>query len=255
MEFNIYYILLYIPVIAFGIVVGSFSNVLIYRLPREISFAKGFSKCTNCGHRLYAKDLIPVLSYIFLHGKCRYCKEKISPRYPLIELLNSALYVICFWKFGFTLNAAIFCVISTCLMVIAFIDWEHMIIPDIMNMAVFLCGLALLWLQPTLWRDKTIGFFCVSTIFLLIVVVSRGRAMGGGDIKLMAAVGLCLGWQMTFFATAAGSIIGTIIYIMLNKTKHSLGRQVSFGSFLCVGAIISMFFGDTFLTWYISLLR
>ncbi|MEF9984709.1 MAG: prepilin peptidase [Oscillospiraceae bacterium] len=247
-------LLIYIPVFLFGIVIGSFLNVLIYRLPREISFVKGFSKCPHCDHRLFTKDLIPVFSFLFLKGQCRYCKGKISIQYPLVELANAIMYIGCFARYGFTLQAGIFCIICSALMVIAVTDWQFMIIPDSMNLVIGLCGLALLAISPSLWLDRLIGAVCVSGVMLLIALVSSGRAMGGGDIKLMAVIGLCFGWKLTLFITAFGAILGTLAVIVLSKTKYALGKKVQFGSFLSIAAIMSIFVGEAFIAWYLGLL-
>ena len=247
-------IIFYFPVFLIGLVFGSFFNVLIYRLPRGISFAKGYSKCPDCGHRLMAADLVPLFSWLFLRGHCRYCQKPVSVRYPLVEMITGLLYTAVVWRFGFTIYAFIWVVVCSCLLVIAFVDWEHMIIPDTLNLVIAAMGVILLLLQPQSLKDRLLGAFSVSLLFLLIVVVSRGKAMGGGDIKLMAALGLCLGWQLTLFTMAFGAILGTLVMLLLRRTRYALGREVPFGSFLAIVGILAVLWGPAFLAWYLGLI-
>lgn len=251
-------IVAYIVIAIFGLIVGSFSNMLIYRLPREIKFTKGYSKCTSCEHRLYPKDLIPFFSYIFLRGRCRYCKEKISPRYLIVEILNAGLYVTSAVVFGITLKALLYSIIFSCLVIIIFVDFEHRIIPDSMNLIIFLCGIGLIF-APSSANDLTIierviGGLIVSVPFLLIALFSKGRAMGGGDIKMMAALGFCIGWQQTLFTLVLGALLGTLAFLILRRTPLSMGREVPFGTFLAMAGIISALVGSIFIPWYLSLL-
>ncbi len=244
----------YIPVFLAGLILGSFFNVLIYRIPRQISFSKGYSKCQSCGHRLMPQDLVPLFSWLFLKGRCRYCKEPISCQYPVVELLTGTLYVAVAWQFGFTPQALVWCVVCSCLLVVAFIDWQHMIIPDTLNIIIAAMGVILVVLQPQSWLNRLLGGFSVSVLFLLIVLVSKGKAMGGGDIKLMAALGLCLGWQLNLFTMAIGAVLGTLVMLILRPTRYALGREVPFGSFLAVAGIWAILWGPAFLSWYLALL-
>ncbi|MEG1774080.1 MAG: prepilin peptidase [Oscillospiraceae bacterium] len=242
--------------VLFGLIIGSFLNALIYRLPRELSIVHGNSLCPSCGHRLYAVDLVPLFSWALLRGKCRYCHEPISPRYPAVEAINAALYLAVGLRFGLTLEALASAILCSSLLAIAVIDWQEMLIPDSLCVAVAVAGVLLLVsgsgaVSP---RDRLIGAFCVSVPLLLIALVSRGRAMGGGDIKLMAALGLCLGWKLTLLTTLSGAVLGTLVVLLLRRTRFALGREVPFGCFLAIAGIAVLFGGEAFLGWYLGLL-
>lgn len=246
--------LLWIYVFLFGLVIGSFLNVLVYRLPREMPIAHGFSQCTDCGHRLYPKDLVPLFSYLFLRGRCRYCGAHISFQYPAVELANALLWLLCAGVFGFTPRALAAALLCSCLLTVLLIDWFHQIIPDVMCLAILVCGLGL-WAAgggPDL-TARLIGFVVISVPLLLLALLSGGRAMGGGDIKLMAALGFCLGWQCTILTTMLGALLGTLAVVALRPTRFALGCEVSFGSFLALGGMIALFWGDGIIGWYLSL--
>lgn len=239
----------------FGIVVGSFLNVLIYRLPRELNIAKGYSFCPACHHRLYPVDLVPVFSWLFLRRRCRYCGEPISWVYPAVELANALLWVGCYIAFGLTGEALAAAGICSALIVVAFCDWQHREIPDSMNITIALMGVILVFVSNALaLKERLIGAICVSGVLFLLAFVTGGRAMGGGDIKLMAALGLCLGWKLTVFTTFLGALLGSITFVVLSKTKSKLGREVPFGTFLAAAGVIALFWGDQLLRWYFGLL-
>lgn len=239
-------------VFLFGLCIGSFLNVLIYRLPRGMDVAHGFSLCPTCGHRLYPPDLVPLFSWLFLGGKCRYCKTKIAFIYPFVELLNGLLWVGTAVRFGFTVQALAYAVVESCLIVAAFTDWRHMEIPDSMSVVIALMGAILVATEGSLSVSaRLIGAFCVS---VPMVVLALMGAMGGGDIKLMAALGLCLGWKLTLFTTFFGAVLGTITFLLLAKTKAKMGRMIPFGTFLSIGGVCAIFFGDALLRWYFDLL-
>lgn len=262
----------YISVIifVFGTIIGSFLNVLIYRLPIGMTFKKGHSICVSCNHRLYWKDLFPLFSWIFLGGKCRYCKAKISARYPIVEALNGALYVLAYLSLaggnglsGLSLSLLGFFVVLSALIVITFVDFEHQIIPDSMWITIFAGGI-LLVLDEVIngtfeWRgllDRVIGIFAVGGLFFLIGVISQGRAMGGGDVKLMAAAGFVLGWKLVILSLFIGAFAG-VIYSILSKVikKTEMRGVVPFGPFLSIGIVVSMFVGDGIIESYLSLIN
>lgn len=242
----------FVFVFLFGLCIGSFLNVLIYRLPRGMDVAHGFSMCPACEHRLYPVDLIPLFSWLFLGAKCRYCKAKISFIYPFVELLNALLWLGMAMRFGMTLKALAYAVVASCLVVVAFTDWQKMEIPDSMSVVIALAGLLLFFVDDSLsFSARLIGAFCVSVPMLLLAMAG---AMGGGDIKLMAALGLCLGWKLTLFTTFFGAVMGTLAVLLLAKTKARLGRLIPFGTFLAIGGVCAVFFGQAFLDWYFNLL-
>jgi len=242
-------------VFAAGLIFGSFLNACIYRLPNNIKISKGFSVCPSCKKRLYWYELIPVLSYIIQGGKCRGCKQHISIRYPMVELLNAMLYTAAYLKFGLSGVAVAAFVFISALICVIFIDFEHMIIPDSLNIAIALAGFAATVLSSQPKLTHIWGIFIISVPLLLIAVISRGGAMGGGDIKLMAAAGFYLGWQPvlvgTFFALLSGGAFG--IYKIISEKEKSQ-RIMPFGPFLAGGAIIALFFGSEIFNWYVGLL-
>ncbi|MEG1779351.1 MAG: prepilin peptidase [Oscillospiraceae bacterium] len=251
-DMNLYYGII---VLLFGIIIGSFLNVCIYRLPLELSVHKGHSYCPHCKADLHALDLIPLFSYLFLGGKCRYCKQHISWQYPAVELANGLLWLGIFLRFGLTATAVAYAAVVSCLIVIFMTDFTHMIIPDSMNLVIAIAGVVLFITNPDMRIERIIGMCCVSLVFLLIALVSHGKAMGGGDIKLMAALGLCLGWKLILLTTLLGAVLGSITYLFLKHSKaHALGRLVPFGAFLAIGGIISILFGHDIIHWYLSLI-
>ena len=239
-------------VLMLGLLIGSFLNVCIYRIPEGISVAKGFSYCPNCKNRIQPYDLVPVISYLFLKGSCRYCKTRISIQYPLVELLTSLLFVLVFYQFGLTPLAGLVAVLVSVLIVITFIDLKHQIIPDELVIIIFVCGIISIFLSGRGIWEHIIGFFAVSIILLLIAFLSKG-GMGGGDIKLMAAAGLFLGWKLILLSLMIASIIGSVVSIILLALKKvNRKSMVPFGPFLSIGILISVLYGDYILWWYLS---
>lgn len=239
-----------------GLLVGSFLNVVIYRLPLGLSIVRGRSHCTHCNEVLRAVDLIPVASYVTLRGKCRYCGGPISPRYPAVELANALLWsgVVILFN-GLNAEAAAMAAVSSCLLAVGFIDWEHQIIPDSLNLIIALAGLLLLFKTDRLTAyDRLIGAVCVSVPLLLIALVSRGRAMGGGDIKLTAALGFCLGWRLMLLTLFLSTVGGTILLLLLRPTRWALGRRVPLGTFLAAAGIAAILFGGDLINWYLFML-
>ncbi|HPT84539.1 MAG TPA: prepilin peptidase [Bacillota bacterium] len=302
---------LYIYFVAFiaGLCAGSFMNVLIYRLPRGIGTVKGRSFCPACGHKLAPSDLVPVFSYIFLGGRCRYCKAPISPRYMAVELLNALLWVAYAHKFMFyPLTMLAHFVFGSALVCIIFIDAEHMLIFDRFNIAIALSGVAIAadkliheYLDPHAHlhnhfpfpqdvsiTERLIGAVCVSGLFLLLAIISRGRWIGEGDIKLTAAAGLVLGWKnmlgVLFLASLAGSVISLVLLGIAKRRKPArvggdndgagdaaspkeagggqeyaadeeapAGHAVPFGPYLAGAMIVMSFFGTEIIDFYLKL--
>ena len=189
----------YIVIFIFGITIGNFLNVCIYRMPLHESIVTAPSHCMTCGSRLHWYDMVPVFSWLILGGKCRNCKTKISAQYPVIEALNGALYVLVCAVNGLNGMSAIYCLMTSALIVLSLIDWRTYEIPISVNVFLGILGIAAVVVQPEAWMTHLVGALCVSGILLVIYLVSGGRAIGGGDIKLMAARGLILGWQLFIF--------------------------------------------------------
>ncbi len=253
----------------FGLVIGSFLNCLIYRLKTDESFVKGRSFCPNCKHLLSWQDLIPIFSFLFLKGKCRYCGKPISFQYPLVELFAGFLFVLIL---NYTLGAQLFnfenvfnlmfLIIISCFLIVIFVyDLKHYIIPDkviypaiiiaiIYNISYFLFVID----NSSLLIQSSISAFAAAVFFLLIVLISRGRWMGVGDIKLAFLLGLVLGWPnilvALFLAFFLGAIIGIGLIIFGKKTLKS---EVPFGPFLVFGTFLALFWGEKALDWYLNL--
>ncbi|WZL71464.1 prepilin peptidase [Clostridiaceae bacterium 35-E11] len=240
-------------VVTLGLMIGSFLNVCIYRIPRKISILYPGSHCPRCKTRLKPRDLIPMLSYILTKAKCRYCGEGISPRYPLVELMNGLIYLLLYHYFGFTLTFLQYAVLSSLLLVIAWIDYDLQIIPDELMLFGLLVGTMLYVFRHDgmLWRNGLIGLLIGGGIFLLIAVVSKG-AMGGGDIKLMGVLGYWLGGQYILLITLLSFVIGAVFSILLLLLKIK-GRKdmIPFGPFIAMAAFITIIYGESIIYWYL----
>lgn len=242
---------MYIICIILGLLIGSFLNVCIYRLPKKEDIVITRSHCMACGNVIKWYDLIPVISYMVLGGKCRSCKTKLSVQYPIIELLNGLLYCFIVFIKGFTIEAALICLLASCLIVISVIDWRTYEIPVGLNVFITILGIINLVIHYTDWTNYIIGAVCVSGFLFLLFVVTKGRGIGGGDIKLMFAAGLLLGWQNIILSLALGCIIGSIIHILRMKLSGE-DHVLAFGPYLSVGIMIASLFGNQIISAYIS---
>jgi leader peptidase (prepilin peptidase)/N-methyltransferase len=243
-----------IVVVLLALLIGSFLNVCIYRLPREESIVFPASHCTECGTKLKPVDLIPVLSYFILKGKCSSCGSRISAIYPLIELLNVCLYLLIYMNYGMSFKFAAFALLASTLITITFIDIKHQIIPDGLIVFLLITGLAANIYMHGLKEilGFGIGFILGGGIFLLIAIATNG-AMGGGDIKLMAALGLWFGWKyiiiIGLLSFTIGALVSLTLIILKLKTKKD---YIPFGPFISISAYICIFFGDIILQSYLS---
>ena len=242
-------------VIFIGLSIGSFINVCVYRIPVGRSIITPPSSCLGCGSKIKDIDLIPVLSYILLMGKCRNCGERISIRYPLVEILTAALLVGLYFKFGLEIKTLIFVAIVSILIMIFFIDLEHMIIPDGLNLLIALLGMTLNIVYSggsykTALINMLFGFLLGGGIFLILGLIG---AMGGGDIKLMAALGIVFGWKLLiplmFLSFLLGGIIGIALLVL--KVKK-IKDMIPFGPYIAVASVIITFYGSEIVHWYIS---
>lgn len=245
-------ILLYIMIFLYGIIIGSFLNVCIYRIPEKQSIVPN-SHCMSCGHRLHWYDLFPLFSYLFLKGRCRYCGAKISIQYPLVEALNGVLYLIVFMANGFSWDSILYCLMVSALVVLSVIDWRTYEIPVGCNIFIGAVGILMCVLDRAHFLEHLIGAVCVSGVLFLIVLVSGGRAMGGGDVKLMAVAGLVLGWKKIILAFLIGCILGSVIHIVRMKVTKA-DHVLAMGPYLAAGIFISALWGGYFIDWYFSML-
>lgn len=244
----------------YGLIIGSFLNVCIYRIPREESIAWPGSHCTSCNHSLSWYDNIPLFSYLVLKGKCRYCKTKISPQYPLVESLNAVIYIIMYLKFGFGIDFIFYSLMSSVLVAIIFIDLKEMIIPD--SLVLSILGLSithkaanyfLYGISPDL-LGSFLGLLVAGGLFLAIVIISRG-GMGGGDVTLIGTLGFVLGFKNILLNIFLSFILGAIISIFLLATKIKTRKDpIPFGPFIVLGFFITVLRGQDIINWYFNLL-
>lgn len=245
--------LLYVITFLYGIVIGSFLNVCIYRIPLGESIAKERSHCMSCGYQLRWYDLIPLFSWLMLKGRCRKCGASISPQYPIIEAANGILYLLIFAVNGWNLTSVLYCLMASALLALSVIDFRTFEIPFGFNVFLTVLGLIRLFLDRTNWVEYVIGFFAVSAILEILLLVSKGRAIGGGDVKLMASCGLLLGWKLIWVAFLLGCILGSVLHIIRMKVSGA-DKVLAMGPYLSAGVLIAALWGNTFLTWYIGLL-
>lgn len=246
-----------------GLMVGSFLNVCIDRLPRGESILHPASHCQACHHRLAARDLVPLFSYLRLRGRCRYCQAAIPGRLPWLELATGALFAFLCWHFGLTaeLGAMTF---YACLFIVVFaVDLEHgLILNRVLYVGtaaalLFALFLPLPWLA--FWRVSGIASAAIGAgigfvILFLIAVLSRG-GMGWGDVKLAALIGLATGFPLVFVALFVAAILGGVVGVALLITKKRGRKQtVPFGPFLSVGTMITLLWGSSILSWYLGLM-
>lgn len=255
----------YLLVFVFGAVIGSFLNVCIYRIPRDLSVVFPSSRCTSCNNPVRPWDNIPIFSYFLLGGKCRYCKAGFSIRYPVVEALNAFFYVAILWRYGWEWHTLIYSALISSFIVITFIDIDFQIIPDRITLVGIPLGLicgSFILPDPFMrgsalgFKSSVIGAVSGFLFFYMIAELSlrilKKEGMGGGDIKLMAMVGAFLGWKAVILTTFLGSLSGAIIGIMLMIIKgKERGSLIPFGPFLALGAVVALFFGQEILIWYL----
>ncbi|MBC3899893.1 prepilin peptidase [Acetobacterium malicum] len=244
--------ILYLYIFVIGIVIGSFLNVVIYRVPKEISFAKGRSFCPHCQAQIKGYHNVPVFSYLWLRGKCADCGESISIRYPLVELFAGLMAVLVFAVYGFSFQWLVVFAAGAILICITMIDFDTMTIPNGLVLALMAPALLSFFFFPQVGiLSRVIGIFVISLPMLALVLVIPD-AFGGGDIKLMAVAGFMLGWGHTLLATFIGLLLGGVVafYLLAQKTKD---KHMPFGPYLCVGIMTALLFGDIIIQWYFNL--
>jgi len=242
----------------FGAIVGSFLNVVILRLPdATVSIVYPASRCPRCLHSLPWYENIPVFSYLFLRGRCRHCREKISPQYPAVESAMALFGAALVWKFGLTLLAASFFVLIAALLVISVIDLRLQIIPDMISLPGIVVGFFFAVISGhIIWLDSLIGILLGGGILYVVAglyqLLRKKEGMGGGDIKLLAMLGAFLGWQSLPFIILASSLVGSVIGLTaIALGKRSAAARIPFGPYLAGAAVIYLFFA-TEIQWYLS---
>jgi leader peptidase (prepilin peptidase)/N-methyltransferase len=253
------YLILSLFALITGMVVGSFLNVCICRLPKGESIVTPPSHCPQCDYRIRWYDNIPLFSYLLLRGKCRGCGVRISRQYPLVELLNGLLTLALFLRFGPTLAFLVLFLFCSALVVITFIDLEHQIIPDEISLPGIVVGfLCSFFLQGHSWMNSLLGILLGGGSLLLVAYgyqwLTGKEGMGGGDIKLLAMMGAFLGWKSIPFIIFASSLVGSVvgITIMLIQKKDSK-LAIPFGPYLAFGAVLYIFYGRQLIYWYLNM--
>ncbi|MDR0291889.1 MAG: prepilin peptidase [Elusimicrobium sp.] len=240
--------------VLFGLIIGSFLNVCIYRIPLGQSVAFPPSHCMKCNTKIKWYDNIPLVSYFILGGKCRKCKDKISVQYPLIEMLSGILTGLFVWRYGVTLWTAGALVAVYSLVILSVIDMKTMMIPDRFSIGLIVWGLLVCFVNPNFhgtyrqiflqsFLGGAVGFGGMLLIAVLGTLLFKKEAMGGGDIKLMGGVGALLGWQGVIMTLMIGSAAGLVysVYLMINK-KATRETAIPFGPFLSFGALVNLFY-------------
>jgi len=245
----------------FGSCIGSFLNVCIYRLPNSLSIVSPPSACPGCREPIRFYDNIPILSYLFLRGKCRYCQTPIAMRYPLVEIMGGLFAVCAYLKFGLSLQALVMFVLIAALIVITFIDLDHRIIPDVISLPGIPIGFAASFFLPDIgYKASLLGILAGGGSLLLVAwaysLLTKKEGMGGGDIKLLAMIGAFVGWKGVLLTIFLSSAIGTLcgLAVMVQSGKN-MKLAIPFGPFLAIGCLITIFFGNELIFWYLHTLR
>lgn len=258
------FITLYIA--AFGLIIGSFLNVCIYRIPKKHSIVSPPSHCTGCDTRLKAWDLIPVFSWILLRGKCRYCGARVSARYPIVEGLTSLVFDLLYFRFSISVEFLAAIVLSILLICEAFVDYDLKLIPNEFIIAGMLSGTALfvynLFYQVDMYGDRAwynpiLGIVSGAGTLLLVAIVGsvvcKTDAMGMGDVKLLAVIGLFLGWRLTLVALLLSVILAAIVsFVLILSNKVNGKSEVPFGPFIAIGTFIAMLYGWNIIEFYMG---
>jgi leader peptidase (prepilin peptidase)/N-methyltransferase len=249
--------LLNIYAFVFGLCIGSFLNVCIYRLPAGKSIVRPSSACPACGAPIRWYDNLPILSYLILRAKCRGCKAPISIRYPFVELITGLAALMVFLRFGLHPATLIYFIFIAALLTITFIDIDCRIIPDVISLPGIPIGFIASFFLPYLpWTDSLFGILGGGGSLFAIAygyhLITGKEGMGGGDIKLLAMIGAFIGWQGVIFTIMASSAIGTVVGILLMlKARKGMKLAIPFGPFLSIGAILYLFFGQAVIQWYL----
>lgn len=251
----------YVTAATLGALIGSFLNVCIYRLPRGESIIWPGSHCPSCGSPIAWYDNVPVLSYLFLLGRCGKCRAPISPRYPVVEAANAVGYVLILATFGFNGTTVLYCILFSALLVVTGTDLSHQIIPNVVTVPGILLGLlGAATVLPVGPINALLGVIIGGGILWALAWASPylfgKEGMGGGDIKLLAMVGAFLGWKPALLTIMIGSLTGSVIGVSLIALRFmKRDEYIPFGPFLVLGALISMFFAQPLLDWYQHLLN
>ena len=251
--------LTHFAVLFYGLCIGSFLNVCIYRIPEERSIVRPGSSCPSCGTPIRWFDNIPVLSYLILRARCRHCQTHVSMRYPAIELLTGLFALVSLLFFGVTANALVHFLFYSVLITITFIDIDHGIIPDVISKPGIPIFFALSFLVPTVtWQDAALGILAgggsLWAVAILYKLVTKIDGMGFGDVKLLAMMGGFIGWKGVVFTIFFSSLTGTVIGLALMLVKgRNMKMSVPYGPFLAAGGVAYTLYGQAAIAWYFNM--
>ena len=249
---DMYLLPIYVFVFILGIIVGSFLNVCILRIPLKESVVTNGSHCMSCGKKLHWYELVPVFSWLALRGKCSGCHAKISIQYPLVELANGVLWFLVTAQCGLHTDTILGCLLVSVLLVASVIDARTRELPLATTMFVAGLGVIRIILNPSMLKTGILGMLVVGGFLLLLLLLSGGSAIGGGDVKLMAGSGLLLGLPLNLFAFFIGCIIGSVIHIIRMKF-FGAGRDLAMGPYLAIGIVIAFLWGEPMINWYLAM--
>jgi leader peptidase (prepilin peptidase)/N-methyltransferase len=241
-----------------GLVVGSFLNVCIHRLPRRESLVWPASHCASCNRPLAWYENVPIVSWLVLHGRCRTCRARISPTYPLVELTTAVVFTGAIVVYGLTWLLAVRLLFASALIVLFVIDLRHRILPNAITLPGIAVGFVASWFLPPGWMSSLIGLVAGGGILLAIAEAYyrvRGQeGLGMGDVKMLAMIGAFLGWPLMMLTLLVASLAGSVVGVALIASgRGSLQAALPFGTFLALGALVAAVAGDGILTWYLSL--
>ncbi len=241
-----------------GLMIGSFMNVCIYRLPRDLSPVRPRSGCTSCGHVLSWYENIPIVSYLFLRGRCRGCGASISWMYPIVEAITGVMFLGCYLLYGPSLLLVARLLFASAMIVLFVIDWQHKLLPNVITLPGIVIGFLLSFVAGPGWQASLIGIAAGGgSLWAIAEIYYRLRkeeGLGMGDVKMLAMIGAFLGWRLVLVTLMLASFSGTIVGVgVLIAKKESLKYAMPFGTFLAVGAIVAAVAGDQLLTWYFGL--
>jgi len=250
--------LVFIGLGVLGLVVGSFLNVCIHRLPRKASVVQPPSNCPKCGYVLRWFDNIPVVSYAMLGGRCRRCRTPISIRYPIVELVTMGVFVVHYMVFGLDIILVPRLLLASVLIALFAIDLEHHLLPNVVTLPGIVVGLAFSALLPPGLTDALIGALVGGGVLWLIGEAyyrySGQEGMGGGDVKMLAMIGAFLGWKLVILTLVLSSILGSLIGVLVIAIRRGgLKYALPYGTFLALAALIASLYGDRIVEWYTGL--
>jgi leader peptidase (prepilin peptidase)/N-methyltransferase len=240
-----------------GACIGSFLNVCIYRLPRQESLVWPASRCTSCGRPLRWYENVPVLGWLALRGRCRTCGERISPIYPIVELLTALVFVFGYLIYGWTPLLAVRLLFACAMIVLFVIDLQHQILPNVITVPGVIVGFVLSLLMPPGWLSSLIGIAAgAGVLWAIMELYARARGfegLGMGDVKMLAMIGAFLGWQLMLLTLVLASFSGSLVGIgMIATRRGGMQTALPFGTFLAAGALVAAVAGERLVAWYLG---